>query len=93
MRNRFVNIDHVTVSMILKLSRKARIIEEVLCDNCGLCVDACPYSSEGKIIFPHPSKDFFIKCDLCYKLEGGPACTEICPTQALTNRIIRGKQK
>ncbi|MCD6510285.1 MAG: 4Fe-4S dicluster domain-containing protein [Thermoprotei archaeon] len=62
----------------------ARIIIEELCTGCGLCVKACPLASHNAVIFQHPSKRTYVKCDLCYWREEGPACVEVCPTQAIT---------
>lgn len=68
----------------------ARIIDENLCDNCGSCATACPFALEGKIIFPHPTRNVYVKCDLCYDRKGDPACAEICPTQAIIIRRFGG---
>jgi len=69
----------------IKLEKKtgAKIIDTELCDNCGLCAEACPFNSNGTIIFSHPSQKVYVKCDLCFFRDEGPACVEVCPTQAL----------
>lgn len=79
----------------IKVERKsgAKIIEKELCDNCGLCADACPFNSDGNIIFAHPSKELYVKCDLCFFRDSGPACIEICPTHALVLKEIKGGVK
>lgn len=61
----------------------AKIIEENICDGCGLCAEACPFKFESAIIFKHPSKGIYVKCDLCYQRKEGPGCVEFCPSQAL----------
>ncbi|MCD6444018.1 4Fe-4S dicluster domain-containing protein [Candidatus Bathyarchaeota archaeon] len=61
----------------------ARYIDEDLCTGCGLCAEACPFASEGTVIFMHPSKGVYVKCDLCRRRSGGPACVEVCPTHAI----------
>jgi carbon-monoxide dehydrogenase iron sulfur subunit len=61
----------------------AKIINEKICDGCGLCADACPFKLEDAIIFKHPSKKAHIKCDMCYQNEEGPGCIEFCPSQAI----------
>lgn len=68
----------------------AKVIHGDLCDNCGLCAKACPFNSEGNIIFPNPSKKVHVKCDLCFSRERGPACIEICPTHALVFKENKG---
>lgn len=60
-----------------------RYIDESLCTGCGLCAEACPLASEGTVIFRHPSKGVYVKCDLCYRRSGGPVCVEVCPTHAI----------
>ena len=45
------------------------------CNNCALCVAACPFSA----IIIAPDKDVLL-CDVC---GGSPACAEACPTGSL----------
>lgn len=68
----------------------AKILDETLCDGCGLCAEACPFAVEDTVIFKHPSEKFYVKCDLCYLREEGPGCIEVCPTQALTLKETGG---
>lgn len=70
----------------------AKFIDEELCSNCGLCAEACPFASEGNTIFQHPRRNAYAKCDLCYQRDGGPACVEVCPTQALVLQKVEGDQ-
>ncbi len=68
-----------------------RIVDESLCDGCGLCIEACPYPPSR--ITWNAERRVALKCDLCaraqYRLEkGGPdgkqACVEVCPMRAIT---------
>ena len=58
-------------------------IDHDLCPGCRLCIAACPFGGlsfdtvEGKVI----------QCDLCQGEEGGPACAQVCPTEAI--RFVR----
>lgn len=53
------------------------------CLQCAACADACPYNA----IFYNETTSQYFKCDLCAGKEGGPACVEICPVEALTIRL------
>lgn len=63
----------------------AVVIDQTLCSDCGLCVEACPTG----VVFIHSSQvqedrrrtGQAVKCDLC---GGQPACVAVCPWQALT---------
>lgn len=79
----------------IKVERKigAKIIDEELCVNCGLCAEACPFNSDGNIIFQHPSNSVYIKCDLCFFRENGPACIDVCSTQAIVLKKVIGGMK
>lgn len=50
-------------------------IDESRCNNCKLCVAACPYSAI--VVTPD---DNVVLCDVC---GGSPVCAEICPTGAI----------
>jgi carbon-monoxide dehydrogenase iron sulfur subunit len=50
-------------------------IDDSRCNNCQLCVGACPYSA----IIVTPEKEVVL-CDVC---GGEPKCVEICPTGAI----------
>jgi len=54
----------------------AVLIQEDLCNGCGLCAKACP----AEAIFLHPTRAVAIKCHLC---QGEPACVKLCPTEAI----------
>jgi len=53
-------------------------INDELCDGCDKCMKACEY---GSIILENQKARM---CDLCCEREGGPACIEWCPEEALT---------
>lgn len=55
----------------------AVVIQEELCNGCGLCMNACP----AHAIFMHPTRHVAIKCHLC---QGEPECVKLCPTGALS---------
>ncbi len=70
-----------------------RIVDESLCDGCGLCIEACPYQPSR--IGLNQARRVAVKCDLCaaapYRLaEGGAhgrqACIEVCPMNAIALR-------
>jgi carbon-monoxide dehydrogenase iron sulfur subunit len=50
-------------------------IDEFRCNNCTLCVAACPYSAI--VVTPD---DRVLLCDVC---GGSPKCVEMCPTGAI----------
>lgn len=50
-------------------------IDEEKCNNCTLCIPACPYQA----IVLTPEKDVLL-CDVC---GGSPKCVEMCPTDAI----------
>ena len=50
-------------------------IDRDRCNNCALCVGACPYNA----IVVAPDKRVLL-CDVC---GGSPKCAEMCPTGAL----------
>ena len=50
-------------------------IDRERCNNCALCIAACPYSA----IVVTPEKEVLL-CDVC---EGAPKCVEMCPTGAI----------
>ena len=56
------------------------IVDDDKCDGCAWCVEACDFGA----ITIHPETRKAVACDLCADREGGPACIEICPTEALS---------
>ena len=56
-------------------------IDRDKCNNCALCVGACPFSA----LVVTPEKEVLL-CDVC---DGNPRCVEICPTRAIqfANRV------
>jgi Fe-S-cluster-containing dehydrogenase component len=58
------------------------IVDKDKCTGCKACIAACPYDAR----YVHP-EGFVDKCTFClHKVRRGeaPACTTICPTDALT---------
>ena len=47
------------------------VVNEDKCDNCGDCIDVCPYG----VIHEHPERHVAYKCDLC---DGTPQCITFC---------------
>lgn len=69
-------------------------VHQERCIGCKTCVVACPYgamevvmrpvvrdSANGLQVTTHKSEAR--KCDLCFHREQGPACVEVCPTNAI----------
>ncbi|HOM37950.1 MAG TPA: 4Fe-4S dicluster domain-containing protein [Spirochaetota bacterium] len=52
------------------------------CVGCYSCIMACPYGAIMKDLNRKERKQI-VKCDLCNKREGGPACVEACPNRAI----------
>jgi Fe-S-cluster-containing hydrogenase component 2 len=55
------------------------LVNDDLCDGCGWCMEACAFGA----ICLDPQKKVVRICDLCAGREGGPACIEWCPEEAL----------
>jgi len=69
-------------------------VKQARCIGCKTCVVACPYGAMEVVVRPvfHSSgtgltsrsdKAEASKCDLCNHREAGPACIEVCPTNAI----------
>lgn len=68
-------------------------VEQSRCIGCKSCVVACPYgairvatrpvANSGGLFRTQGQKAEALKCDLCAHRLAGPACVEVCPTQAL----------
>jgi carbon-monoxide dehydrogenase iron sulfur subunit len=78
----------VEQAMIVDGKTGARVIVEEECAGCGNCFRACPFNFGGFIIRRRPEGNVYLKCDLCYRREEGPACVEICPQNALSYTSI-----
>ncbi|MDY6892786.1 MAG: 4Fe-4S dicluster domain-containing protein [Chloroflexota bacterium] len=52
------------------------VLNEELCTQCGMCVDAC----RAKGVMTNPKTGFPLICDRC---DGDPSCVKQCPTGAL----------
>lgn len=87
-------------SLVVEPTTGARYINEDTCIACGRCLEACPFEvpdeaaatnremhDQTKRILYDPEKNVYVKCDLCYWREGGPACVERCPVNV---RIRQG---
>jgi len=61
---------------------RAWLVDETMCDECGRCVEACPFDA----IWMDPVTGRAIKCDLC---GGATWCVVACPADALT---VRGRE-
>lgn len=79
-------------SLVVDEQTGARYIDEDKCIACGRCLEACPFEvpdeatatngvilNQTKRITYDLEKNVYVKCDLCYWREGGPACVERCP--------------
>lgn len=60
-----------------------------LCIGCKSCVVACPYGAMEVVVSRvgegnRQQRAQANKCDLCHGRSNGPACVEVCPTEALT---------
>jgi len=66
-------------------------VDDNLCNGCGWCIKVCEFGA----IFLDPKPTVCI-CDLCHEREGGPACIEWCPEDALevsNNNILAQKAR
>ena len=57
------------------------------CIGCKACLMACPYGAIELVLTAAAVEGQHtveaLKCDLCRKQDGGPACIKVCPTKAL----------
>ncbi|MDR3431659.1 MAG: electron transport protein HydN [Rouxiella aceris] len=78
---------------ISRLDDRVQVLQE-RCIGCKTCVVACPYGAmevvtkpvfrqNGAMLKTTSEKAEAHKCDLCSERENGPACMEVCPTNAL----------
>ena len=69
-------------------------VDQTKCIGCKTCVIACPYGTMEVVSRPVAQQTTALntipqyraeghKCDLCHTRAGGPACVEVCPTNAL----------
>jgi len=56
------------------------VVDETICDGCGICMVACPYGAIGATSADNKKGRRILKCDLC---GGSPACVPWCETKAL----------
>ena len=65
----------------ISLTAGAWLVEQTRCIGCKSCIVACPFGAmQVRLV---GSRAQALKCDLCVQREGGPACVEACPTNAL----------
>ncbi len=64
----------------------AWVIEYSECDECGICIEACPFGA----MFTVNSKDTPVKCDLC---GGDPECVRACRFGALFYEVEAGRRR
>lgn len=71
---------------IIQEDQSVQVIQG-MCIGCKACLLACPYGAMDLVLTAAPvegeSKVEALKCDLCRKQDGGPACIKVCPTKAL----------
>ena len=92
------NVDGYVGNFNISIKRKATYVDEDKCNNCGLCVGACPISvpsefdrglSERKAIYFSPPQivpqNPLIDSKSCIRLNGGECnkCEQVCPTNAI----------
>ena len=67
------------------------VVEETLCDGCGICADACSYG------VPQFSRNGVMqKCDLCHGrhlAQAPPPCVDTCPGEALSLLSVSRSEK
>lgn len=66
-------------AIVVDAGTGARVVDEDLCDGCGLCVRACHLG----MIRLHPRNKKAFTCDLC---DGAPLCVSHCPQRAIRYR-------
>jgi carbon-monoxide dehydrogenase iron sulfur subunit len=54
-------------------------VDEDKCNGCGWCIEACDFGA----ITLNPDTKVVEMCDICEGRDGGPACVEWCPEEAL----------
>jgi len=79
-------VNSCTEGAIVYRNNSVQVIEEK-CIGCKSCEISCPFGAvsvtveqkDGQVVSANAHK-----CDLCDKREGGPACVEQCPSDALS---------
>ena len=54
------------------------VVDRSECTGCGECYYACPFG-----VPQFGSDGLMQKCDYCLGIDGGPACTDPCPAEAI----------
>lgn len=78
------NAPCVTACPVAALHKGEQLVEtrSHLCIDCKSCVLACPFGAIE--VVSHPTEaPLIVKCDLCADRADGPACIQVCPTDAL----------
>ena len=60
-------------------------VREGLCDGCGKCAEACPFSA----VWVDPLRKCAVKCDLC---RGNPQCVRFCQFGAITSPFAAAEE-
>ena len=69
------------VGALHKLEDGPVVYDSYKCIGCRYCMQACPFGVpryDWALAYP-----LIRKCELCHQREGGAACAEVCPQQAL----------
>ena len=84
-------VDACPMGALSKSENGVVAFDAELCVGCGLCAEACPYQ------VPQISDGLMVKCDMCVEQfppgGGTPPCACVCPTGALSRRLMTRSEK